>query len=165
VFRATIAWDFPLKVPRVRLTRVTVLDTLAYARQLKASGFTDAQAEGLANALGAVLTDRLAMREDVQALDQDVQVLKQDVHALKQDVQVLKQDVDVIKEDVRILKEDVRALREQIKAESRALEHKIEGVELRMQAALASLETRLTIRMGAMAAGTVALVTAIDRLF
>jgi hypothetical protein len=63
------------------------------------------------------------------------------------------------------LKDDLRSLREELKADLRALEHKVEQVELRTNAALARLKTRLTIPMGAMAVGTVALVTAIDRLF
>ena len=116
---------------------IPVLDTLAYARQLKASGFTDAQAEGLAEALAAAVSDRLSIEEDVR----------------------------VLKEDVAVLKVDVRILREEVKAEMRVLDSKIDRVEHRLSAAVANLETRLTIRMGAMAAGTVALVTAIDRLF
>ena len=44
-------------------------DTLAYARRLRAAGFSEEQAEGQAQALAAAMTDTLATRQDLRELE------------------------------------------------------------------------------------------------
>lgn len=44
------------------------LDTLAYAKRLREAGFTEAQAEGQAQALAAAMTDSLATKQDLHEL-------------------------------------------------------------------------------------------------
>ena len=44
------------------------LDTLAYARRLREAGFSEAQAEGQAEALAAAMTDTLATKQDLNEL-------------------------------------------------------------------------------------------------
>ena len=50
------------------------IDTLAYARRLRESGFTEQQAEGQASALAAAMTDTLATKPDLQQLFDRVDV-------------------------------------------------------------------------------------------
>jgi hypothetical protein len=45
------------------------LDTLAYARRLREAGFSEAQAEGQAQALAAAMTDTLATKQDLRELE------------------------------------------------------------------------------------------------
>lgn len=107
-----------------------MLDTLAYARQLKAAGFSESQAEGIAQVIGSVVTDRLVTKDDLRALEQ--------------------------------------RLEERFERRFQSLEQRIAEVEARtklaLEAGLANLENRLTIRMGVMLAGTVGLLTAVQRL-
>ena len=44
------------------------LDTLAYARRLREAGFSEAQAEGQAEALAAAMTDTLATKQELHEL-------------------------------------------------------------------------------------------------
>jgi len=44
-------------------------DTLAYAKKLKAAGFTDEQAEIQAEALSEIIEERLATKQDLNELE------------------------------------------------------------------------------------------------
>ncbi len=43
-------------------------DTLAFAKRLKSSGFTEQQAEALAEVQGEIIEERLATKQDLEAL-------------------------------------------------------------------------------------------------
>ncbi len=45
-------------------------DTLAYAKKMKAAGFTEQQAEGQAAALAEVIDERMATKQDLQNLEE-----------------------------------------------------------------------------------------------
>ena len=46
-----------------------VFDTLAYAKKLKAAGFTEEQAEVQAEALAEIVDERLATKQDLRELE------------------------------------------------------------------------------------------------
>jgi len=53
-----------------RMMALTVIfDTLAYAKKLKAAGFTEAQAEIQAQALAEIIEERLATKQDLKELE------------------------------------------------------------------------------------------------
>ena len=68
----------------------TIFDTLAYAKKLKAAGFTDDQAEIQAQTLVEIIEERLATKQDLKELELS---LKQDMKelelSLKQDIKEL----------------------------------------------------------------------------
>jgi len=47
----------------------TTFDTLAFAKKLKAAGFTDEQAETLAHAQAELIDERLATKSDLERLE------------------------------------------------------------------------------------------------
>jgi len=47
-------------------------DTLAYAKKLKAVGFTEEQAEVQAETLASIIDERLATKQDILALKQEI---------------------------------------------------------------------------------------------
>ena len=47
---------------------VTTFDSLAYSKKMKASGFTDQQAEGQAEALAEIIDGELATKTDLKIL-------------------------------------------------------------------------------------------------
>jgi len=51
-------------------------DTLAYAKKLKAAGFTEQQAEIQAEALSEIIEDRLATKQDIEELKRDIKELE-----------------------------------------------------------------------------------------
>ena len=51
------------------MTITATFDTLAYAKKLKAAGFTEAQAEIQAEALSQIIEERLATKQDLNELE------------------------------------------------------------------------------------------------
>ena len=51
-------------------------DTLAYAKKLKAAGFTEQQAEIQAEALSEIIEYRLATKQDIEELKRDIKELE-----------------------------------------------------------------------------------------
>ena len=58
-------------------------DTLAYAKKLKAVGFTEDQAEVQAEALVQIIDERLATKQDIIALKRDIEELKRDMKEME----------------------------------------------------------------------------------
>ncbi|MEA3416991.1 MAG: hypothetical protein U9R02_12705 [Thermodesulfobacteriota bacterium] len=61
-------------------------DTLAYAKKLKETGFTEAQSEVQAEAMAEIIDERLATKQDLKELEMR---LKQDILDLKRDIKEL----------------------------------------------------------------------------
>ena len=118
------------------------LDTLTIVRRLEAAHVDRQQAEAIADVLhdseAGALGD-LATKVELRAVAADVQVLRADVQALKADVDVLKSDVQALKADVSGLKMEVQLLRADMLA-------RFDKVDARF----ASLEQRMTIKLGSM---------------
>ena len=68
------------------MSSTLVFDTLAYARKLKAAGFTEEQAELQAEALAEIVDERLATKQDILALKRDIKELESN---LKRDMKEL----------------------------------------------------------------------------
>jgi len=51
-------------------------DTLAYAKKLKAAGFTDQQAEVQAQAFAEIIEERLATKQNIELLRRDMKELE-----------------------------------------------------------------------------------------
>lgn len=64
-----------------------MLDTLSYAKKLKAAGFSDAQAEAQAEALASAMESGVVTKPDIASLKVDLNALgtelKADLNALK----------------------------------------------------------------------------------
>ena len=58
------------------MSSTVVFDTLAYAKKLKAAGFTEEQAEVQAEALAEIVDERLATKQDILALKRDIKELE-----------------------------------------------------------------------------------------
>lgn len=120
--------------------KVVAFDTLEFVKRLKAANFSEAQAEAMAEAIAAVVTDQLATKADLQELRRE----------LASDINELRRYIDARLETVR-----------------RDLEAQIEGVrrdmaELRRE--IKESEYRVTIRLGGILAAAIAIVAALVKL-
>ena len=70
------------------MSEAIAFDTHRFVKRLTESGFTERQAETLADEHVALLNANLATKADIQALKVDIQALKVDIEALK--VEILK---------------------------------------------------------------------------
>ena len=130
-----------------------LIDTLSFATQLRTTGFTSQQSDGLARALYDSVLDKIATKQDVGGLKQDVGILKQDVDVLKSDVGILKQDVQVLKSDVGILKQDVDVLKKdvvEIKQDLKDFRQEFEVFGVTTKKEFAAIDDRFTIKLAEM---------------
>ena len=93
------------------MSTMLAFDTLAFAKKLRGSGYTDAQAEALAEAQAEVfrqmLESTLATKDDIQELQRatkaDIQELRMatqaDIRELDQKIERLDQKIDVMVRD------------------------------------------------------------------
>jgi len=112
-------------------------DTLKFAKRLKEGGFTDQQAETLAQAEAEFIEQSLASKRDVKELEV---ALKRDVKELEV---TLKRDIEELRGGV---KRDVEALHADLKRDMKELEY------------------RMTIKLGAMLVVAVGAMAALVKL-
>jgi len=106
------------------------IDTLAYARRLREAGFSEAQAEGQAEALAAAMTDTLATKQDLSELRTQTDTAFREFEAR--------------------MEAGFSALRHEIRELETRMDARFRELELRMDARSADLERRITVRMGTM---------------
>lgn len=125
-----------------------MVDTLAVLKRLTASGFSEAQAEAVVEAIGDVRDD-LATRADMQAQSAEFRV---EMAALRSDMQA----------DMRTLRSDMQTqmaeLRSDMQTQMADFRSDMAALRSDMQSDMQALELRLTIRIGAVV-GATALVT------
>ena len=61
-----------------------IFDTLAYAKKLKAAGFTEQQAEVQTEAIYEIIDKNLATKQDVKSVKHDIKLLREDVQKLEE---------------------------------------------------------------------------------
>ena len=115
-------------------------DSLTYARRLKAAGFSEAQAEALADANRELLMSDLATKDDIAALRGDLAAMEQ------------RQRNDMLGVDQKLAAMDQR------------LRVDMASMEQRLEARIEALGLRLTIRLGVMMGTAVAILGAIQHL-
>ncbi len=118
-----------------------IMDTLSYAKKLKAVGFTEDQAEVQAEMLAKIVDEKLATKYDMKKLETS---LRRDMKELESS---LKRDM---KELESSLKRDMKELESSLKRDMKEL-------ELR-------LKHDLTLRLGTMLAAGIAIVAALVKL-
>ena len=65
------------------MTQAIAFDTLVYAKKLKSVGFTEAQAEALAESQAQLIESRLATKQDIELVRRDMKELET---SLKRDI-------------------------------------------------------------------------------
>ena len=58
------------------MANTVAFNTLAYAKKMKAVGFTEQQAEAQAEALAEIVENRLATKQDIEGLKRDIKELE-----------------------------------------------------------------------------------------
>ena len=122
-----------------------VIDTLKLADSLKESGFPDRQAEGLARALGNVLTEHAVTKADLHAA---IQLIRADIVALDNKVVALDNKVDALdaKGNARDAKVDT------LDGRVNALEAKVDALDGKFETRFRSLSTQIRFVFAMLAA-------------
>ena len=130
-------------------------DSLAFAKRLKDGGFTEVQAETLAEAEAEFIGENLATKRDINELEFSLQRdIKEMGAALRAE----------IKETSTGLRADIKETDTGLRIEIKQLDLKIEHVRADLQRDMKELEYRLTIKLGTLLAVAVGAIAALVKL-
>ncbi|MFM8681122.1 MAG: coiled-coil domain-containing protein [Alphaproteobacteria bacterium] len=118
-------------------------DTLRFSQRLSEAGLGPAQAAGVAAATAEAigeLVGQLATRHDLA-------LLRAEMHG-----------------EMASLRQELRGEMASLRGEMASLRHDLDGLRRETKAELAQLEMRMTIKLGTMMAGAVALAAALARM-
>ena len=112
------------------MAEAIAFDTHRFVKRLTESGFTEKQAETLAEEHVALLNANLATKADIAAVKADIAAVKADIAKVEAGVDALRQET---KADIARVEAGMEALRQETKAGMDALRHEtsaaIEGVK------------------------------------
>ena len=107
-------------------------NTHAYVKKLQEAGFTEQQAEVLAETQVELISDQLASKDDIETahtgLKRDIAELRKDMEniraELKRDIAELRKDMENIRAE---LTRDIETLRTELKRDTKELELRLEA--------------------------------------
>ena len=101
-------------------------DTHRFVKNLTESGFTEKQAEALANEQIQLLNSNLATKVDIAAVRADVETVNAQVELVKAQVEMVKAQVEMVRADVEMVRADVEVVRADVEVVKAGLEAQIE---------------------------------------
>ena len=124
-------------------------DTHRVIKELEEAGFSEKQAETIVAALGTAISGNLATKADLDLLKAELKAeFKAENAALRDE-----------------LKADNAALKDELKAENTSMRTEFQTEIADIKSKLQSLELRMTLRMGGIAAAAVGIAVAVVRIF
>ena len=104
------------------MSEAIAFDTHRFVKNLTDHGFTEEQAEVLANEQVNLLNSNLSTKTDIALIQQDIEALRQ---ATKTDIALIHRDIEALrketKADIALIQQDIEALRKETKADIEAL--------------------------------------------
>ncbi|MGH8568195.1 MAG: hypothetical protein ACREXU_09260 [Gammaproteobacteria bacterium] len=129
-------------------------DTLKFAKRLKEAGFTEQQAEALADAEADLIEQNFATKRDIADIKRDIADIKRDLAEVRAEV----------KRDIADLKREIKELVVTLRNEIKELDVKIEQIRSDVARDLKDLEYRMTIKLGTMMVVAVGAMAALVRV-
>lgn len=139
-----------------------MLNALKYAEELEKAGFTHEQAETSVKVIFEVMTQNFATKSDLKELEfatrADIKALE---FATRADIKELEQST---KADIKELEFKMKEFEHKVDLRFSEMEAKTGAKFLIVDSKFQNLENRLTIKLGAMQAASVALIVALLKL-
>lgn len=143
--------------------KMSNFDTLKYSKRAIEAGFTEKQAEFQAEEMGKIINDHIATKGDIRDLQSDLIKVKLE---LKNDLSKVKSELSVDLSKLRSeLSNDLSKVRSELKNDLSKLELEIKGEFKIIRLEINSLENRLILKMGAMMAVSMGILTTILKIF
>ena len=133
-------------------------DTLKFAKRLKEAGFTEQQAEALADAEAKFIEQNLATKRDIADIKRDIADVKRDIKELEVTLRNEIKQLDVT------LRNELKQLDVTLRGEIKQLDVKIEQIRSDLARDLKDLEYRMTIKLGTMMVVAVAAMVTLVKL-
>jgi chromosome segregation ATPase len=130
-------------------------DTLKFAKRLKEAGFTEQQAEALADAEAEFIEQNLATKRDIADIKRDIADVKRDIKELEVTLRnEIKQLGVTLRGEIKqldvTLRGEIKQLDVTLRGEIKQLDVKIEQIRSDLARDLKDLEYRMTIKLGTM---------------
>ena len=111
------------------MSEAIAFDTHRFVKHLTENGFTEQQAEVLADEQVHLLNTNLATQADVAAIQREIVGVKRDIEVLRQETKTsiagVKRDIEVLRQETKTsiagVQRDIEALRQETKADIEAL--------------------------------------------
>jgi len=137
-------------------------DTLKFAKRLKEAGFTEQQAEALADAEAEFIGQNLATKRDIADVKRDIKELEV---TLRKEIKQLEGTLhSEIKQLEGTLHSEIKQLDVTLRGEIKQLDVKIEQIRSDLSRDLKDLEYRMTIKLGTMMVVAVGAMAALVKL-
>ncbi len=116
-------------------------DTHRFVKHLTENGFTEQQAEVLADEQVSLLNSNLATQADVAAIQRDIAAIHRDIDALRQETKAsiagVQREIEVLRQET---KADIESLRQETKADIESLRQETKAdIEVLRQETKASI--------------------------
>ena len=128
----------------------TVIDTLRFRDRLKAAGFDDPQAEGMARALGDELADNMVTKRD---FDDAVQSLRLTIEAMDQKFESRFEGLEPRFDGIDAKFDGIYAKFDGIDAKFEGLEPRFDAIDAKLESQHREFSTRFNVLFGTMALG------------
>ena len=134
--------------------RTVAFDTHAHVKRLVAAGFTETQAEAEVQVISELIEDQLATKHDIELLRLDMKELETK----------LRLEIESLRRDMKEMETKLRLEIESIRREIELLRRDMKEMDTGLRHDMKEMEYRLTIRLGLMLAGAIAVVAALVKL-
>ena len=119
-------------------------DTHRFVKHLTENGFTEQQAEVLADEQVSLLNSNLATQADVAAIQRDIAAIHRDIDALRQatkaDIASVQREIEALRQET---KADIEALRQETKADIEVLRQETKASIAGVQREIAEVKSDL----------------------
>ena len=130
------------------MSEAIAFDTHRFVKHLTENGFTEQQAEVLADEQVHLLNSNLATQADIAAIHQDIDALRQEtkanIDALRQET---KADIEVLRQETKAsivgVQRDIEVLRQETKASIAGVQRDIEVLRQETKASIAEVKSDL----------------------
>ena len=137
------------------MSEAIAFDTHRFVKHLTENGFTEQQAEVLADEQVHLLNSNLATQADIAAIHQDIDALRQETKAsivgVQRDIEVLRQetkaDIEVLRQETKAsivgVQRDIEVLRQETKADIEVLRQETKASIAEVQRDIAEVKSDL----------------------
>jgi ketosteroid isomerase-like protein len=142
-------------------------DTLKFVKRLKEAGFSEQQAEALAEAEADLFETTLASKQDIADLKREIETarteLKREIEAVRTE---LKHEIETVRTELKREIETVRTeLKHEIETVHTELKREIEAVRVKLEYEIRAAEQRMAMKLGSLMVVAVGVVATLVKLF
>ncbi len=123
------------------MSEAIAFDTHRFVKRLTENGFTEQQAEVLADEQVQLLNTNLATQVDIATVHQDIEALRQETKAniatVRQEIEVLRQET---KANIATVRQEIEVLRQETKADVATVRQEIEALRQETKVSIAEVQ-------------------------